>query len=206
MASKNRKNRVKFKLTKELIFLVLGLIAIVVTTIVLSQESASEKKIKSINTAIIDYNLANSTSYNTITGEDVFDIIEYDELKSTISKNGYVYIYYGSLEKAAYLENLASINSAALAAEVKTVYLYYSTWVDGQEDLDAPEFKEEANEREEIFNKNNDQYNVEDFDITVTPTLLVYHNGDLIFNSQSASEEWTKIIPIAMGLSIEIEE
>ena len=152
MASKNRKNRVKFKLTKELIFLVLGLIAIAVTTIVLSQESASEKKIKSINTAIIDYNLANGSSYNTITGEDVFDIIEYDELKSTISKKGYVYIYYGSLEKAAYLENLASINTAALAAEVKTVYLYYSSWVDGQEDLDAPEFKEEASKREEIFN------------------------------------------------------
>lgn len=206
MASKNRKNRVKFKLTKELIFLVLGLIAIAVTTIVLSQESASEKKIKSINTAIIDYNLANSTAYNTITGEDVFDIIEYDELKSTISKKGYVYIYYGSLEKAAYLENLASINSAALSAEVKTVYLYYSSWVDGQEDLDAPEFKEEASKREEIFNKNNDQYDVEDFDITVTPTLLVYHNGDLIFNSQSTNEGWTKIIPIAMGLSVEIEE
>ena len=205
MASKNRKNKVKFKLTKELVFLVLGLVAILVTSIVLSLESAEEKEIKSINMAIINYNLANDKAYNTITGEDVLEVIEYDDLKSTISQDGYVYIYYGSLTNASYLENLCNINLEALKVKQDAVYLYYSNWVDGQEDLDAPEFKEEAKKREdEIFNMNNDQYDVEDFDITVTPTLLVYKDGDLIFNSQSATEGWNQIIPIAFGLSVEI--
>ena len=66
MASKSKKNRVKFKWTKELLFLIGALLVMIVVTIVLAIPSRAEKQLDEINTAITEYNTANSTSYYTI--------------------------------------------------------------------------------------------------------------------------------------------
>ena len=69
MARTGRRTKTKFVIRKELIILVLVIVAMIVTTICLSIPSAAEKRLEEFNTAITEYNTANSTSYSTL-GED----------------------------------------------------------------------------------------------------------------------------------------
>ncbi len=69
MARTGRRTKTKFVIRKELIILILVIVAMIVTTICLSIPSAAEKRLEEFNTAITEYNTANSTSYSTL-GED----------------------------------------------------------------------------------------------------------------------------------------
>ena len=56
MASKNRRKKVQFHWTKELIILIVSLVAILTATIILALTSSKEKLTDELNTQITKYN------------------------------------------------------------------------------------------------------------------------------------------------------
>ncbi len=204
MAKAGRRNKTKFILRKELIILVLVLIAMIVTTVCLSIPSATEKRLEEFNTAITEYNTANSTSYSTL-GEDsvirktslkqVTKAIE--DSKGTEEEPKYTYILYGSLTNATICQYLSAIDTEAQNREVKVVYLYSSEKVDKQEDKDDADFLNEIDQDEKVFNSDVLE-GIDAVDLLKTPALYVYKNGELIFNSVTVEEDgsynWELII------------
>lgn len=208
MASKRRKNSTKFKWTKELIILIVALIAIITTTIILSVPSEKEKYTDEINTAITIANASNSqsgTSYNTIPADNVFAEISHKNLVNKINKDEYVYVLYGSLNNNTLLENLYAINLMCTNEEIKSVYIYSSLWVEETEDLETETFKEKQNAIEADLNANKNK-DVEEFTLLEYPAILVFKNGELVFNSQGYEDvqnqiTWSNYIQKAFMIS-----
>ena len=80
MASKSKRNRVKFKWTKELFFLIGFLVVLIVAAIVLSIPSRAEKQLSEINQAITTYNTANEASYSTIGKNNHLAVLSHSDL------------------------------------------------------------------------------------------------------------------------------
>lgn len=181
MARVGKRSKTKFVLCKELIILVVVLIAMLVTTICLSIPSAKAKELEEFNTAITNYNTTNSTNYGLLDDEHVFEKIEFEDLEKKINESGdsAVYVLYGSLENGTLLSYLSTINTEAKNREVDKVYLYSSEKVEHQEDKEDEEFLAGIENDEKIF-KANDEYEV---DLLVVPALYVYKNGELVFSS-----------------------
>lgn len=208
MASKNRRNKVKFHWTKELIILIVSLVAILTATIVLALPSSDEKLTTEINNQITSYNSSNSTSYSTLANDNVYKLFDsYDSLKNVKNESGYVYVFYGIYSNATFLEQLSNINTVAKNNDVERVYLYLATEVDNTEDKDATSFKKdmEARKSEMSGNKSSD---VADLDLTIYPTLFVFQDGKLVFNTQtdeSSELNWNIYVNKAFTLGKEVE-
>ena len=206
MASKSRRNKVKFKLTKELVLLVTVLLAMIVATIVMSIPSHAERALERYNTAITEYNAANETQYAILGEDNVYDEISFEKLKSVKNNEGYVYVFYGSLTNAKYLENLSAVNAAALANDVDKVYLNFNDWMDDYEDKNSYVFKQEVDKRQDALNNNVDE-DQKSIDLLKAPALLVFNDGKLVFNTQSYEENseysWNMFINQAFTLGKE---
>lgn len=201
MAKKNSKNKFKFKWTKELIFLIVGLCAIIVATIVLAIPSSASKRTAVYNDAISSYNTANSSSYTTLSDENIYSYIsDIDEMISKInSTEDYVYIYYGALSDGTTLSNLSAVDTAARDnEEIDTVYFFEASWVIDNSN-DTEEYKTELTNNNKKFNDN------EKFTLATYPTLLVYHNKQLVFCTQdyddNTSYNWTIYINQAFNVN-----
>ncbi len=205
MASKGRKNKVKFRWTKELIFLILFVVAILGVTIALAAPTNEAKQLEKYNNAIETFNATNQTQYQTLTEDHVFKEISHNSLAKKKNNDGYTYVLYGLLDDGTFLSSLASINAMAKDNEIKTVYLYFATWVSEQEDTNSITFKNECNEKEAKLNDKVDADHV-DFDLTVYPTLLVFYDGELIYNSQTYKDNtqgsWNNYINDAMTIHV----
>ena len=214
MASKSRRNRVKFKFTKELLFLILFLVVIIVAAVGLSVPSKSSRQLESLNDAITEYNSDNSTSYYTLDKDHHFSVIgggiskKVNKVKKLAAREKYTYVFYGSLNNSTFLEQLYYINQACddEKYDISKVYLFYDDFIEEAKkngDDDTKEFKDKINGYEEKINaKVNDDS--KDFDMTVTdtPTLLVFYKGELLFNTQqdeSSKYNWTAYITKAFS-------
>ena len=208
MASKNRRNNVKFHWTKELIILIVSIVAILTATIVLALPSAEETLTNEINSQITSYNSANSTKYSTLANDNVFKKFDsYDSLKNVKNESGYVYVFYGVYSNATYLEQLSNINTAAKNNDVEKVYLYIATEVENTEDKNATSFKKKMEARKDEMSGNKES-NVADLDLTVYPALFVFQDGKLVFNTQtdeSSELNWNIYINKAFTLDKEVE-
>ena len=210
MASKRRKNNAKFKWTKELIILIVAIIAIVATTIVMSIPSEKEKYTKELNNAIYMANVnssqgENPTNYSTLPTDNVFSEVNHKNLLKKINKEEYVYVLYGSLNNSIVLANLSVINSVCTEEEIKNVYIYSSLWVEETEDLETETFKEKQSAIEADLNSKKSK-DVEEFTLLEYPALLVFKDGELIFNTQSYEDindkvSWSVYIQKAFMLS-----
>ena len=193
MASRNKKNKVKFQWTKELIFLISALSAIILATVLLAIPTKSERLASKYNEAITLQNATNSTSYYTISKDHVFveiDFEDVEELKEKVSAKEYVYVVYGSENNATLLSQLYQLNAYAEEYEIENIYIYSSLWVEEQEDLQAVE--------EEIKAKENAIATSEELDLLEYPTLLVFYEGKIVFNSQDAEgiESWAAYLDL----------
>lgn len=214
MASKSRRNRVKFKFTKELLFLILFLVVIIVAAVGLSVPSKSSRQLESLNDAITEYNSDNSTSYYTLDKDHHFSVIgggiskKVNKVKKLAAREKYTYVFYGSLNNSTFLEQLYYINQACddEKYDISKVYLFYDDFIEEAKkngDDDTKVFKDKINGYEEKINaKVNDDS--KDFDMTVTdtPTLLVFYKGELLFNTQqdeSSKYNWTAYITKAFS-------
>jgi len=215
MASKRRRNKVKFKWNRYLIILIVALVALITATIILSIPSEAKRNLNKWNEAITAYNTENSTSYSTITSENVFTEIDESSYKKEIKKvkslaksSGYTYFWYGSLTNGDYLEQLSAINTLAKDYEIDNVYLLYATYVteaEADEETDTADYKKTVDSYEDILNADKDA-DVEDVDLTSYPALLVYKDSKLIFNSQGGSDEYSWSIYIQKAFSFEMVE
>lgn len=200
MARVGKKNKTKFKLHKELVFLLSAIVIMIAVTIILSIPSESKKTYDEINNAIYAYNATASTSYSTIDEDHVFKKANLGDIKSAIKKSGngteedakYVYVLYGSLNSAVILQYLSVIDNEAERREVSTVYWYSSEKVEKQEDLEDTKFVSEIEADQEVFNGESEDLvtvGVDPVDLLEYPALLVYKNGKLVFNSNTVEED-----------------
>ena len=210
MASKSRRNKVKFKLTKELILLITCLIAMITATVIMAIPSRAEKALERYNTAITDYNTKNETQFAFLDKDNVFDELNFHEnfsesdaknLADKLASDEYVYLFYGSLTNGEFLQNLSLINAVAKSNDVEKVYLAFSNFIDEADDKNSKSFiTETLNPIENTLNNKIAGYDGDDVDLTdtTTPILLVYKDGTLKFNSQTYKKNteynWSTII------------
>lgn len=207
MASKGRKNKVKFKFTKELAFLLVFIVVIVVATIILNLPTKTDKFTEKLNNAINDYNAANNTQLTTLGEDHNFKSISYEDILEKKNNEGFTMVYYGYLTSGAtdYYSNLLNINHMAENYEYGTVYLYFADWYAEQdsETLESVDFTREKAEKESKINEGK-ATDVEEFDMSVYPTLLLFKDGSLIFNSQTYEDDtetnWYDYITKAFSL------
>ena len=88
------------------------------------------------------------------------------------------------------LSQLYQLNAYAEEYEIENIYIYSSLWVEEQEDLQAVE--------EEIKAKENAIATSEELDLLEYPTLLVFYEGKIVFNSQDAEgiESWAAYLDL----------
>lgn len=186
MARSGRRYKTKFVLCKELIILVVVLVAMVITTICLSLPTKAEKKLAEFNDEINAYNEENGASIALLEEDHVFKKVNLDEVENLIENSGdeSVFILYGSLSNSTLLSYLSTINTEAKQREIETVYLYSSSKVEKQEDQEDSDFLAEIERDEKVF-KANDQK----VDLLTVPALYVYKNKTLIFSSINVDED-----------------
>ncbi|MDE6655491.1 MAG: hypothetical protein K2J85_00700, partial [Anaeroplasmataceae bacterium] len=200
-ARSGRRNKTQFILRKELIILVLVLVAMIITTVCLTIPTSTEKRLEEFNTAISDYNAANSSSWSTLGEDSVIRKASLKKLASEISDDAkgteenpqYTYVLYGSLTNGTIIQYLSAIDTEAQHREVNVVYLYSSDKVDNQEDKDDVEFLADLEKDEAVFNADVLE-GVEEVDLLKTPALYVYKNGELVFNSTTIEEEASNLL------------
>ena len=210
MASKSKRNKAQFKWTKELIFLIVFIVAIIAITVVLAIPSGAKRNLNKYNEAITAYNTENSTSYTALTADNVFEEIGggYDKQVSNVmdlaKENEYTYVFYGKLTDGVFLEQLSNINTVAKDYEVKKVYLFIANYVadaEANSETATSTYNNQIKEYNKIINadKNAD---CKEFDMASTPALLVFKDGKLFFNTQSDTDSsftWSQYINKAFG-------
>ena len=197
MARYGKRNDTKFVFTKELGILIGAIVAIIVATILLSIPNKTDRQIEKYNEAITEFNTANSTQYATITTEDVvYEDVEYEDMADILKGEGTVYVLYGTLSLDTICSNFVTINDEAERREIETIYFLSSEYVDTFEDDDDEDIFEATVEgyEKDIFNANVLE-GVDEVDLMNSGALLVYKNGQLVFNSTSYTDyNWTQII------------
>ena len=207
MASKNRRNKVKFKLQPELIILVVCIVVMLVATIIMAVPTKAETTTTNLNNAIYSYNSSqtdSSTSVSYLPTKNVYEEVSHSNLVKKIKNEEYVYVIYGQYtSNTNIVANLYNIQTICEDEEIKNVCLYDSTWVDTYDDTDSESFNLVAAALEKDFNENKSS-DVDDFDLLESPALLVFHNGSMVFNSQTydnSSYTWSMYIQKAFYLS-----
>ena len=201
MARYGKRNSTKFVFTKELGILLGLIVAIIIATILLSIPNRTDRQIEKYNEAITEFNTLNSTSYSTITADEIVYVdAEYEDFEEILSAEGTVYVLYGTLSLETIVSNFVTINAEAENREIETIYFlsseYVDTFEDDLEDDDDEDIFEATVEgyEKDIFNKNVLE-GVEEVDLMQSGALLVYKDGQLVFNSNSYSDyNWTQII------------
>ena len=218
MASKSKRNRTKFKWTKELIFLLCGIVVLIVAAILINIPTKASVQLDKYTNAISAYNTTNSTQYSTLPSNHVFKEVSIKSLKKKKKSDNYTFVFYCSLTDATSLEYLSKINSAATNLEIKTVYLWFADYVENS-DADTKKtvkYHDKVNEYNNIVNDNINSlvsdgsiYSKQDnFDLETYPTLLVFKSDSLVYNSQTYSlsddadqYNWDMYVTTALGYS-----
>lgn len=215
MASKSKRNKVKFKWTKELIFLIAGIVVLIVAAILINIPTKASIQLDKYNNAITAYNTQQSTQYNQLPSNHVFKELSVNSLKKKKKSDDYTFVFYCSLKDGVSLEYLSKINTQAQDLKIKTVYLWFADYVENaDEDLKKTvKYHDKVNEYNQIVNDNINSlvtdggiYEKQDnFDIEKYPAFLVFKSDSLIYNSQTYSEsdnssEWNWDVYITMGL------
>ncbi len=185
MASKS-KRKTKFIWTKEMIILLVCLFAAIVAAILLNLPTSKERSLTKYNEAIETYNSNNSTSYTTLTKDNVYKDISHDSLVSKKASSDYTYVLYGSFEDGTFLDELYKVNVAAKNYDIDLVYLCDSAWYEDEDDKDTVEFRALVKEKETALNSSVDK-DQKDFDVSLGTALMVFKDDKLIYNSQTYS-------------------
>ena len=218
MASKSKRNRTKFKWTKELIFLICAIVVLIVAAILINIPTKASVQLDKYNNAITAYNTENSAQYSTLPSNHVFKEVSIKSLKKKKKSNDYTFVFYCSLTDSTSLEYLSKINSTATNLEIKTVYLWFADYVENS-DADTKKtvkYHDKVNEYNAVVNDNINSlvedggiyYKQDNFDLEVYPALLVFKSDSLVYNSQTYSESddssqynWDMYVTTALGYS-----
>lgn len=213
MASKSKRNKVKFKWTKELGFLIgfVALIGAVSLTLFLVKQ-LSGRDIKEVNEAIEEFNSSESMTVTTLdVNDNVFRKINHSGLVSQKNSSDYTYVWYGTLTSADYLKNLYTLNEMAESYKVNTVYLYYADYVQdaiNNSTQDTEAYKTTLKSMEDELNQG--RTDAEAIDLEKYAAIFVFKDGKLVYNSQVASDsdqyDWKMHFTKAFSLGYKEEE
>jgi len=211
MASKSKRNQAKFKWTKELIFLIVFVVGLIIITVVLAIPSKSSKNLNKYNEAITAYNTANSTSYTTLTKDNVYEEIDgnYDNQVESLVKlaksDKYTYVFYGALDNPTFLEQLSNVNTYAKNYEIEKVYIFLANYVKDAEansETSTSTYNTKLKEYNKQINEGIDK-DCKEFDMATYPALLAFKDGKLVYNTQidtKAEYTWNQYINKVFGL------
>lgn len=194
-STKRRKAKTKFRLTKELIFLLLFLVVIAISTGLMGIKSKKDVLLSKITTA----QQAAGQSQNLLTEDNVYGEISYKKLVTKVKKSSYTYVYYGSYSDQSYLSNMETINQRAQKYDVKKVYLLDSSWATSLDTSDKT-YGETNNETLTQVEKA-----LDDVDLKTMNQLWVFKDGKIVFNSKDLIEDkyqpapWNFVIEQAFG-------
>lgn len=198
MASKSKRNRTKFKWTKELIFLISAIVVLVVAAILINIPTKASVQLDKYNNAITAYNTQNSTQFSTLPSNHVYKEISIKGLKKKKKSDDYTFVFYCSLKNPTVCEYLSKINETATDLEIKTVYLWFADYVEGSDEdtKKTVKYHDKVNEYNNIINDNINSlvedggiyYKQDNFDLEIYPALLVFKSDSLVYNSQTYSE------------------
>lgn len=188
MASKSKRRKTKFKWTKELGFLILFIVVILIAAIFLNLPTNAEVKLSKYNDAIETYNSDNSTSYVTLASDHHFKEVSNDSLAKKKASSDYTIVWYGVLTNATFLEQLYNINEYAESYDIKYVYLYFADYVNNADtEKQATEaYRNKLNGWEAKLNNSVDK-DQKEIDLETFPAIFVFKDDKLIFNSQTYS-------------------
>ena len=219
MASKSRRKNQKFHWTKELIFLLAGIVVLIVAAVIVNIPTAQNRLLSELNTSISSYNSSNSTSYNSLTEDtQCFKYITLDGLKKEKKNSGYTYVLYGALSDGTTLENLSAIGTSVHNNDyVSTVYFLKADFVIAAKAdssySDSYEYNQKISAMEETINGVDESEVIDSgevglkdsyaLDLEEYPALLVFKNNMLIFNSQAYENgTWNNYIEKAFSYQI----
>ena len=190
MASKRKKNRVKFKWTKELIILLVLIVAMIGATIALSFPTAERKRIDKYNNAITTYNTENNTSYSTLSDKERFRDISFSDLYKKKKSSSYTMVFYTTLKTGDFIAQMAKIDSLAEKFELKYIYILYASYVsDASTDKkETKDYRDHLDDLEEEINSDVDK-DQDPFDMETYPVVLLFKDNTLIFNSETYKDD-----------------
>ncbi len=162
-----RRVKYKFKWTKELTFLILGLVVIIVATILLSLPTRVDKLIK---------------KWPSLTTETVYYEVSEDDLVDLINDGEYIFVFYGSPSDENASNNLTLVETYASNFDVDRVYWLDSTEIlnTSDETKNTRDFKEQIAAREE---------SLKGVDLLETLSFWAYNDGNLLVDYADYSED-----------------
>ncbi len=166
--TKSKNTKTKFNWTKELIFLIIGLVAMIIVTIVLALPSDTKK--------IYDKYTEAGASLDS---DHVYSTINYKKLKKNIASQGendVLYVFYGSTSCSNCVSAIQTINTAAKSFEIDKVYYFDATFIDSVEDKENAEF---------LANVDKKEVELGGVDLLSYPAIWVYKGGKLAFTTDS---------------------
>lgn len=168
MASRVKRNKTKFKWTVPFSILAVFILALIVSAIVLAQPSEATKIYNAYQSTATD------TSTTVLSQNHVFKKISYNSLVKKIKNTDEVfYVYYGSETCSNCVSNVETFNQAAQSFEIDRVF-YLNSSLLSKYDL---EDDDDLSEIEALGVK------LGGVDLLNTPSLLVYKNGEVVFDS-----------------------
>ena len=190
MASKRKKNRVKFKWTKELIILIVLIVAMIGASIALSFPTAERKRIDKYNNAITTYNAENNISYSTLSDKERFRDISFSDLYDKKKSSGYTMVFYTTLKTGDFIAQMAKIDDLAEKFKLKYVYILYASYVsDASSDKkETKDYRDHLDDLEEEINSDVDK-DQDPFDMETYPVVLLFKDNTLIFNSETYKDD-----------------
>ncbi len=179
-----RRYKYKFKWTKELSFLLGGILVLIVATILLALPTKVERLIA-------------KWSDSELTTETVFVEISESRLASLIESGEYIFVYYATPDQSDATTYIDLIEEKATLYEVETVYWLDSTEIyeEDEDTLETRDFKEEVQERGEALGG---------VDLLETLSFWVFNEGELIldfadYSDSDSSNVFEQVICQAFG-------
>lgn len=182
---KGKKNKFKFVWTKELIFLIVGILAMLAAVIVLDQPSASSKIYDEWQAYATTDDSGNVTS--VISTEHNLSKISLNSLaKKVKNSSDYIYVFYGTPQDSTCVSYISIFDALADDYGIDKIYYLNADFVYDEEDKTDREFENSIDEKEAKLNSNIDFFHY--------PSLWVFKDGELVFNSETYFDEDTNAL------------
>lgn len=179
-----KRNKYKFKWTKELTFLIIGLVALIIVTIVLSLPTKVERLISKWPGA-------------NLTTETVFQEVDENRLANLINNGDYVFVFYASPSDSNAATKLSLVQTYANNFDISSVY-----WLDSSDVYSASdETKNTRDYKDQIANREAALKNV---DLDETLSFWVYSDGKLVLDyanyaDSSDTNSFEQVVSKAFG-------
>lgn len=179
-------SKVKFKFVRELAYILIAIVLMITVAVVVRIPSKSERlfnSYKDVNASLVE--------------EHVFEEVSKNRLTSLIANSSeYVFVYYGSPSCSECVANIETFNQKAKYWDIKTVYYLNASFATGKNREDDNKHDAALLAYEEVLNKKVSEGN-KDISLNYTPSIWVFKDGELVFNSQNYMNTKTKTMELS---------